>query len=214
MKLSILICTMPVRYPLLARLLRELHTQIQENAATDFVEVLTDDSMILTTGSKRNNLLARAKGEYSCFIDDDDSVYTYYIKEILAALESNPDAVGMNGIMTWDGRKEEKWFISKELLYEAVKRFDGSNVYARFHNHLTPKKTEIAKQIGFPDWKIGEDYQFALDLHKSNLIKKEKIVGTNYHTWMASSWSIAPQLPMYHYRFVSKKPPLIQPKFR
>lgn len=210
MKLSILICTMPVRYPLLARLLRELHTQVQENAASEFVEILTDDSMVLSTGIKRNNLLARAKGEYSCFIDDDDTVYTYYLQEILHALKDSPDAVAMNGIMTWDGRKEQKWFISKDIGYVSIKRFDGSEVYARYHNHLTPKKTEIARLIGFPDLKIGEDYQFATDLHLSGLIKTESIIGTDLNTWLHDSWNMTCEKPMYHYRFATKKPQLTQ----
>jgi hypothetical protein len=56
-------------------------------------------------------------------------------------------------------------------------------------NHLNPIKTDIAKQIGFPDISDGEDSNFWERLAKSNLIKT--------HTYIEEI--------MYHYFYEDKK---------
>lgn len=206
---SIAIATIPTRYPMLARLLRDLNYQIHDLGVTENVEILTDDSITLSTGAKRNNLYRRAMGNYIATVDDDDSVYSDYIRNILEATKSNPDAIAMNGIMTTNGRDEKKWFIAKDNPYEAQTRFDGSQVYARFHNHLSPIKSEIARAILFPDSSMGEDYSFAKRLHESGLIKTESIIGTNLQDWMRGSMLAQPKSPQYHYRYITNKPPVI-----
>src|SRR5882672_4408840 len=164
--LSILIATMPTRYPMLARLLREFHYQMDLlKITTEQVEILMDDSLSVSTGVKRNNLYQKAAGKYSVSVDDDDSVYPNYLEEILKAAAQDPDAIGMNGIMTTNGRNEQKWFISKDNQYCARTRFDGSTVYERFNNHISPIRSEIAKQFAFPDKIIEEDYDFAKQIH-------------------------------------------------
>lgn len=203
--LSICIPTLPVRYGMLARLLREIHYQVNECGATELVEILTDDAVGTHVGMKRRVLYMKAKGKYICCVDDDDTIYPYYIKEILAAIESDPDVVGTNGIMTWDGRREQKWFISIKNPYEAQTRFDGSVVYARFPNHLSPVRAAIARQFPFIDVKIAEDYDYAKKLNDSGLLKTEVCIGTTLEQWMIDRTLHAPHKPLYHYRFVSNK---------
>ena len=41
--------------------------------------------------SKRNNLLHLAKGEYLCFIDDDDSVSEDFVESVTTAIKINPN---------------------------------------------------------------------------------------------------------------------------
>ena len=99
MTLSILICTLPNRIGYLSQLLQVLTPQ-----RTDEVEVLVEsDNGSMTTGMKRNILLHSSKGKYVVFIDDDDMVAPTYVKDILMAAESNPDAIVFNGIMTTNG---------------------------------------------------------------------------------------------------------------
>lgn len=196
---------MPKRYASFARLLRELYQQINDLSASDKVEVLPDDRLGISTGLKRNALFQKAKGKYVCCVDDDDVVFPYYIKELLLALESEPDAVAMNGFMTWDGRRHEKFFISKDLPYEAVTRFDGTIVYARFHNHLSTIKKEIALTVPFPDAYTGEDYFYALGIHNSGLIKTEVAIGTTFADWMNHSNHKEIDKPMYYYDYKTKK---------
>jgi glycosyltransferase involved in cell wall biosynthesis len=57
------------------------------------VEVLgLFDNKTKKIGEKRQDLLNLARGEYLVFVDDDDRVSPDYIKEVLSALEKNPDA--------------------------------------------------------------------------------------------------------------------------
>ena len=173
MTLSILICTLPERIGYLSLLLQALSPQ-----KTDEVEILTEsDNGTISTGRKRNILLQRSKGKYVVFIDDDDMIAPTYVKDILTAAESNPDAIVFNGIMTTNGTDERKWFISKDYSYEA------KNVaYYRYPNHIVPRRREIALAFPFQDIRIGEDYAWATAIHNAKLIKTEvKIEKELYH---------------------------------
>jgi glycosyltransferase involved in cell wall biosynthesis len=204
MILSICIATLPKRHPLLASLLRNIISQIGKADNGTSVEILTNDSTSLTTGAKRKLLYQLAKGKYICSIDDDDYIYPYYISEILKATENNPDAIGMNGIITTDGRSEKKWFISMKNNYEAVKRGDGSTCYSRYHNHLSPIRAEIAKQFPFIDATRFEDADFAKRVHDSGLIKTETCIGTTLEQWLKTHYPKTVK-PMYHYKYISAK---------
>jgi len=166
MILSILICALESRFLLLTNLLDELKTQ-----QTEDVEIIVEmDRGQLTTGEKRNVLLAKAKGAYICFIDDDDFVANDYLSEVLNALKLSPDAVGFEGYITTNGANKIRWKISKDLPYETS--FQNSRpIYLRYNNHLSPVKRELALQTGFKNLTIGEDYDYATRLRP--LIKTE-----------------------------------------
>ena len=175
MTLSILICTLPNRIGYLSQLLQVLTPQY---VSTNEVEVLTEsDNGSMTTGHKRNLLLKRSTGKYVVFIDVDDMVAPTYVKDILNAAESNPDAIVFNGIMTTNGRDERKWYISKDYGYEAK-----NGAYYRYPNHIVPIRREIAMAFPFMDIRIGEDYAWATAIHNAGLIKTEvKIEKELYH---------------------------------
>ena len=175
MTLSILICTLPNRIGYLSQLLQALAPQY---VSTNEVEVITEsDNGSMTTGHKRNLLLKRSTGKYVVFIDDDDMVSSTYVKDILTAAESNPDAIVFNGIMTTNGKDKRKWYISKDYGYEAK---DGA--YYRYPNHIVPIRREIAMAFPFMDIRIGEDYAWATAIHNAGLIKTEvKIEKELYH---------------------------------
>lgn len=179
MQLSILIPTILKRRHMLDRLKLELLTQIADSE----VELLTDPG-IGTVGAKRQRLLKQAKGEYVVFIDDDDWVSEDYISSILAAIELKPDVIGMNGWITTNGLYKKKFTLSKNCEYK-----DNGTYYERFNNHLCPVRREIALQIGFKDMGFGEDYDYALRLKNSGLIKEEVFISKD----------------LYHYKFISRK---------
>jgi glycosyltransferase involved in cell wall biosynthesis len=206
MILTICICTMPHRIVLLARLMRNLVGQIEKLNAQEQVEILVDDDMSITTGEKRNRLYNKAQGKYVCSVDDDDQVFSYYVEEILRAVESDPDAVAMNGIITWNGGTPQVWFISKMLPYQAVKDSRGHDVYLRFHNHLSPIRKSIAIQYPFPNKTMHEDFDFADRLHRSYAIRTEAVIGTTYEEFTKQKMHrVHVQKPMYHYQFRSQK---------
>lgn len=172
-KLSILICTMPLRKEMFDNLLMRLNEQIalQEK---DSVEVLSNDSMSITTGEKRNLLIQMAKGEFVVFIDDDDDVYDYYVNEILTTLNENPniDCVGINGIISFNGQNPKRWFISK-----AYKHWhESQEVYYRTPNHISPVRKKIAEKVPFPNEHHGEDFVYSMGilpfLHEEAIIEK------------------------------------------
>jgi glycosyltransferase involved in cell wall biosynthesis len=92
MKFSILITAIPERLELLNLLVSDLKKQIdtefQVGEVTAEVLVLLDNRQ-RSVGSKRNDLLRMAQGEYIAYIDDDDVVEPDYVRTILRALCDN-----------------------------------------------------------------------------------------------------------------------------
>jgi len=188
--LSILICALYKRAGMLAELLRSLYEQIEQLGAEDKVEVLVEaDNGESSTGAKRNTLMEESAGVYVVYIDDDDEVPDYYVEEILNAAESGCDAMAIQGTMTTDGRDEKKWYISKDNPYVASRDENGSEIYLRFQNHISPIKREIASSVKFLPISQGEDYFWAKQIHDAGMIKTEAKIDR----------------PMYHYKFVRLK---------
>lgn len=185
MKLSILIPTLPERSGHLKRLENILIPQLKDN-----VEVVLDDRPRgVSTGEKRNNLILRATGEYTCFVDDDDSVTVYYISEILKALESNPDVVTFDGWMTTNGSSRVDWSIKLGEKYESRKDPDGITRYYRWPNHLTPMRKSLIQHVKFPNKHQGEDYEWCKQINDMRLLK------TSIHI----------PLKLYHYEYRTNK---------
>ena len=181
MKLSILIPTLPERFPMLNNLVEHLGKQAEKYP--NQVEILIDDrDKGVSTGRKRNDLLKKAKGYYIVFIDDDDEVPEYYIDEILKASEQNADCIATNGKMTTNGGNEIKWKLSKN--YENADAYEnGVKYYQRKINHISPIKRELALQVGFPDISNAEDKYYSDRI--APLCKTESVI----------------DLPMYWYKF-------------
>lgn len=180
MKLSILICSLASRYQLLLQLLGHLDLQIYNPALVQVIHKV--DNKEMSTGAKRNWLLQQAKGEYIVFIDDDDWVPAYYVKEMLIAANSGADCFAINGTMTTDGGYVEKWRISKDYPNTEVME-GGEKIMLRTTNHITGVLRKHALKAGFPDKSNAEDKAYTEALHKH--LKTEYVI----------------EKPMYHYRF-------------
>ena len=180
MILSILICTLPERAEKLKRLLDILRPQL-----TCEVQILTDDrGRHITTGQKRNDLLHKAIGIYSVFVDDDDIVSHDYVAKILKAASHNPDCITFKGWMTTNGYSRVNFVLRLGEKYE-----ERNGIYYRFPNHIVPIKTQIGRQVAFENITHGEDYKWALQIKDRNLIK------TEYHI----------DSELYHYDYISHK---------
>ena len=177
-QLSILIPSLSSRSHLLAELRKELNRQIELKSEIEVI-VSADDGE-KTVGQKRNELIQSASGEYVVFIDDDDQISDSYVHEIMEALESNPDCIGFLGYMTTNGGNQKAFKLSKELEYG-----EDTYYYYRPTNHLCPVKRNIALQIKFPVKNLGEDYDYAIRLKASGLLKNEIFIDKQ----------------IYHYRF-------------
>jgi glycosyltransferase involved in cell wall biosynthesis len=185
--LSILVPTIPERAELLARLLKNItDNQGDKREGVDY-EVLVHCTPPFikrgpSTGVKRNELLAMARGEYTWFVDDDDLLMNSSISSVIdLARTEKRDMVAVCGLYTRDGKKEIKWFIRKDYGNDTV---DGA--YHRPPNHITPVRREIALQCKFPDITAEEDTAYSEQLVP--LLKTESILST----------------PAYHYQYSSR----------
>lgn len=167
MKLSVLIPTLPVRKHFFDRLISQIHNQTIPYLH-DFHTVIDDDSNI-SIGVKRNNLMAKAHGDYLVFIDDDDRIADNYLQLVMAGIATSPDCCSLNGIITTDGNnpKPFKHSIDYREMYEQ----DG--VYYRPPNHLNVVRSSVAKKMVFPDWDRSEDSNYCFQLRDSGLLKVE-----------------------------------------
>ena len=151
-KLSILICSVSCRKYFLDRILSLIEPQLVNG-----VEIITDldDKKIL--GTKRNDMMQQANGDYIVFVDDDDVVPAYYVRETMKALESNPDCTGFKGIRTVKS-KDPKIFIHSNKYSEW---FEDKEYFYRSPNHWNAVKKELAIKAGFPDINWGEDAEYS-----------------------------------------------------
>lgn len=166
MRLSILIPTLPERFQYLKRLKNILEPQVARYPGE--VEIRVHDSRGITTGRKRNELIALCQGTYFVQIDDDDRVPSYYVNELMNAIEQMPDVVTFRGYMTTDGGNRQNFTIRCGLNYETV-----NNHHYRFPNHLCCYRKSLVQHVKFPDQTIQEDFQWASQLQKMKILKHE-----------------------------------------
>lgn len=182
-KLSILIPTLEKRQALFTRIYTILKEQIIANGLENCIEIIyRRDNGEMPVGTKRNKLLEQSRGEYVCFIDDDDMVSADYIKLLYDNLVTYPDCLSLKGIITNNG-KNPRIFIHS-LSYK--KLFESNGVYYRPPNHLNPIRRDIAIRFTFPSRYVGEDSDWCLQVSKSGLLKNEVEIKTPYYFYLYS----------------------------
>jgi cellulose synthase/poly-beta-1,6-N-acetylglucosamine synthase-like glycosyltransferase len=134
----------------------------------------------MPVGIKRNKLLERSRGEYVCFIDDDDMVSADYIKLLYDNLLSYPDCLSLTGIIIFNGRNPRIFIHS--INYKTL--FESNNIYYRPPNHLSPMRRDIAIRFEFPSCYVGEDRDWCLQISNSGLLKNEVEIITPYYFYL------------------------------
>lgn len=168
MILSILIATIKEREDQFI----DLYNELLRQSSSLQTQVISDDTpkSLTSIGSKRNNLLKQASGEYIVFFDDDDFPNPNYVSSILSALESKPDCVGFKIQMTTNGANPQTCIHSLRN-----KKWEFKNgTYLRNVTHFNPVKRELALQVGFPNLRFGEDKVYSDKISK--LCKKEVFI--------------------------------------
>lgn len=164
--IAILIAHLPERVKLLARVL----SQLDEQRTGKDVRVFIDSSRELTTGQKRNRLLAKAESvgaAYVAFVDDDDLIGPNYIK-----LSLECEAYGMDCMELWG----QYWENGKQLMpfHHSIKYdrwFQDNKAYYRNPNHISLLKMSAIKGIQYKSLTIGEDGNYSIDLQKAGVLK-------------------------------------------
>jgi glycosyltransferase involved in cell wall biosynthesis len=166
MKLSILILSITSRAEVLKRLLNELEIQIELYNLNDSVEIITEiDNGEKTIGEKRNIAKAKAKGEYICFIDDDDMVSRDYLKRIIEKINNGYDLVTFYVDYIRDGQKNG--IICPSPTLDGIKA--GEIMFWNNMLHLCPHKKSISDNLIFPHRNTWEDLEYSRELCKLNL---------------------------------------------
>jgi len=189
-KLSILIPTLASRQEQCLTLVDSLLDQVEFNGLVGQVEIITQyDSGEKSIGTKRNELIQKAKGEYVCFVDDDDNVSKDYVKLLMEGINLGVDCCSLKGVITWDGVKPE--IFEHSTKYTEWKTNEGLEPvrYERYINHLNCVKKSIAYQIKYNEINFGEDKMWSEELQKSGLIKSEYYIDSI----------------LYHYLFKTNK---------
>jgi len=99
MKLSILIPTLSGRTEQCLSLVDRLLDQIEKNSYPVEVVTLYDEGQ-KSIGTKRNELIQMAKGEYVCFVDDDDDITSNYIELLMEGINKGVDCCSLRGVIT------------------------------------------------------------------------------------------------------------------
>lgn len=184
MRLSILICTVLERQELFRSLYSELQRQMSNGSffLSGDVEILVNtDNKEISIGAKRQALLQEAKGDFICFVDDDDIVSSDYISSIYNAIVNNPkiDCIGIRGTMTTNKANLQNWSVRN--IYDWADNVDGYR-YVRFTHHWCPVRRMHALKAGFPDKRFGEDYDYSMRLKKLDILNSEFFIDKDiYH---------------------------------
>jgi glycosyltransferase involved in cell wall biosynthesis len=172
---------LPKRADVYNKLIAVLNAQIAAANAQDIVEIITEtDNGENTVGKKRNTVLDKARGEYVCFIDDDDMVTDIYVSKTLKALESRPDVVEIVGFLP----KYNLPFIHN---LNCGGHFRKDGIQFRTPNHLNTIKTSIAKEVRYPEISHGEDQDYSHRLWSSGLMKTESLIGDRMYIYQFDS---------------------------
>lgn len=153
--LSILICSLVERRnEFLDALLQNIEKQVGENPNVEIIVI--SDNASRKIGRKRNDAINIARGEYVCFIDDDDNVSDDYVDLILKGIQEwRPDVVVFDAIITTNGQNPKLVRYGREF-----EHCEKEEAYYRLPNHLMVHRKSNIKEY-FMDLRTGEDDEWA-----------------------------------------------------
>lgn len=169
--LSLLVCTIPEREALFKRLQGILTAQ----AHGKDVEIRhLSDNKVMTIGTKRQQLLTEARGQYVAFIDDDDSISEKYVELVLSALQAFPGAThcSLKGQIVMPGHPPQEFEHSTR--YTAWETVNGKHL--RTPNHLNTVRRDLALNAGYPAVSWGEDKAFSDRLAQAQCLNLEAYI--------------------------------------
>jgi hypothetical protein len=156
-KLSILTPAIPERAAQLAALLAKIDAHRAGREADVEHIALIDSRGARSVGTKRDELVRLARGEYLAFVDDDDDVEPGYVEHLLAAIAKGPDCVTFLQRAIWNGHESTVSF----RLGAVNGPFTPGGTTQRNAWHVCAFRANLAKRHHFPDTNYGEDWAWA-----------------------------------------------------
>ena len=207
-KLSILIATIVERGPQFQALVeRTLAPQVKKfDGEVEIIAYWNNGDMPLA--KIRQALVDEARGDYICFVDDDDMVPGYYVEKILEALETEPDYVGWRMQAYIDEVKQKPTFHS--LRYKQWHEDDKG--FYRNASHLNPiRRSKALKETFKPRKGEPEDVRWASAMvqHLKKEVYIKDIMYYYHHNRRDSKWQQNATLNGY-----GKRPVIKCPSFR
>ena len=100
---SVLILSIPSRTESVSALVKKLEGQLGNRRTVEILVFIDNRSQSIS--EKRNVLLQAARGQFVCFLDDDDGIANNYIDLILKAAQENPnvDCISFDQFCSLDG---------------------------------------------------------------------------------------------------------------
>lgn len=188
--LSILTPSIPSRVDgSLKKLIDKIEKQIKENDLEKKIEhLILIDNKVRTVGRKRNNLVQSAVGKFVAFVDDDDDISNDYVKELVSAIQNNPDV----DVITF----KQNCFIENNPKSVVVFGLDNENepyipnaIFRRKPYHVCAWNRKIAQKYKVPSNNICEDFGWVSQLWAE--AKTEFFIDKALHAYIQSESTTA-----------------------
>lgn len=168
---SVLIPTIPGREKGIQSLIASIREKVARLTPNLRLEICIDfDNRESSVGLKRQRLLEKAKGKYTSFIDDDDTITDAYVEDVQAMIDGNFHTMRLVGEMTGGWRFVHSTGVS---LKDPMATSGPDPYFQRPPNHLNPMLADIAKMIPFKDATYGEDLDWTMNLSRSGFLQTE-----------------------------------------
>jgi glycosyltransferase involved in cell wall biosynthesis len=174
MRLSILVCSTQNRYNnFLLKILDQLFSQcaalpLHLHCEVEVITVIDNKCRML--GTKRNDLLNMAQGDYVVFVDDDDRVSDDYVQELLDAVTVGADVITFEVEVSLNGNEPKPCYY--DMRYKSDYNLPDS--YHRLPNHIMAVKRELALATKYQDILKGEDADYSKRL--APLLRTQHII--------------------------------------
>lgn len=163
LRLSILMPTIPERKEIFTKLYKEVERQVKQcyrlHPTLEQVQLISDHRPKFkdggpTIGAKRQSLIERATGRYLCFLDDDEWISPDYVEILLRLCLEMRDICTFNNISKFDNY----WCVVQMGLGNKENEQARPGFIKRKPWHICPVRSQLAKQVVFPESNYGEDW--------------------------------------------------------
>jgi glycosyltransferase involved in cell wall biosynthesis len=118
-------------------------------------------------GTKRNDMLNMAQGDYVVFVDDDDRIADDYVEQLLDATSVGADIICFDVLVSINGAEPVVCHYSNQYQSDWNEPSENKKVMKAYHrlpNHIMAVKRELALATKYKQILRGEDADYALRL--------------------------------------------------